>query len=153
MNRPGEPPSGVKRSGHDDRIDQPDVPLSEIIDLIGKRERARASSKFRATAALGIAVPALMLAFGFFFVDSVVQTRCLHVYGGLGACDPLPQIAAVTVIGQLLILGVAIGALLWSRRRPLDQRKVAGIYLAVASSVGWALITSLFAGQWMSGNP
>ena len=129
------------------------VSLSEEIDLIGNRAKARASGKFRVAAALGMGVPALMLAFGYFFISSVVQTRCLRAYGELGACDPLHDIAAVAVIGQLLIPEAAIAALLRSRRRPLDQRNVAAIYLAVALSVGWALITSLFAAQWMSGNP
>lgn len=102
---------------------------------------------------VGIAVPVLLMAAGCFFADSVVQTRCLRLHGGLGACDPLHQIAAVTITGQLFILGAAAGALLRSRRWPLDQRPVAGIYLGIASSVGWALITSLFAAMWMSGNP
>jgi hypothetical protein len=133
-------------------IDEPDVGLPVVIALIGDRARARAAGRFRAAAALGIAVPAFMLVFGYFFISSVVQTRCLGIYGGLGACDPLQQIAAVAMIGQLLVLGVSVGALLRSRRRPVHERSVAGICLAIASSAGWALVTSLFAAQWMSGN-
>lgn len=143
----------AKDSCHDGLTGEPDVPLSEVIDLIGIRARARAAGKFRAAAAFGVTVPALVLAFGGFFVSSVVQAGCLHAYGQSGACDPLPQIAGVTVIGHLLILEIAIGALLWSRRQPLEQRNVAGIYSTVAASVGWAVITSFFAAQWMSGNP
>jgi hypothetical protein len=131
----------------------PGLPLSEVLDLIETRERARASGRFRAAAAVGIAVPALALAFGCFFIGSVVQVRCLRLYGGLGACDPLHPIAAVTVLGQLVILEAAIAAVLWHRRRPPPERSIAGFCLAVAMSAGWALMTSFFAAQWMSGKP
>jgi hypothetical protein len=143
----------AKGSGRGDLTGAPSVPLSEVIDLIENQERARASAKFRAAAVLGMAVPVLMLAFGYFFISSVAKARCLYFYGGLGACDPLGQIAEVTVTGQMLVLGVVVGTLLRACRRPLCQRKVAGFYLTIASSAGWALITGLFAAMWLSGNP
>lgn len=118
-------------------IDEPGARLSDVINLIETRARARATIKFRTAAALGLAIPSLLLISGYFFINFVSQQ----------AYDPLPQLAVVTAIGQLIILEIAIAALLWSRRRPQDQRDVTAIYSAVAASILWAVITGIFAGE------
>jgi hypothetical protein len=115
--------------------------------------QVRTPGKVRRAIALEVAIPLIVLALSYIFIDAVAQPTCLHIYGRPGACDPLHAAAQIAVNGQLAVIATVSVLIALSQRHGAPQPAAAPYYLAVAVSIGWALLTCLFAAQRMVAGP
>jgi hypothetical protein len=104
----------------------------------------------RQSAALGVVIPSVLLAFSWWFITFWAEPKCLRALGTLGACDPLGPIARAAVVGQVIAISAAlIHAALGRGRSPRNMARAT--CLIVGCSMFWASVACILAIQWPTG--